>query len=99
LNNPLLNEVLVNIKRQDVHGCKTHDSISQDLSNINKKIQDIEDSLEGLAKAQESLNDLQNCYNKAKAEYLLQRIHTAQVRRVEEAPKCFVVKAPKNRSN
>lgn len=99
LSNPLLTEVMLNLKKQEVHGCKVHDSIAQDLSKVNKRIQDIEESLESIALTQESLSEMQKCYDKAKAEYLLQRIHTAQIHKIEETPKCFVIKAPKNRSN
>lgn len=97
LNNPLLGEVLMNLNKNEVHGVKVQDSIFQDLSKVNARINEIEEALEGIKSAQDSLQTMGKTLERAKAEYLLQRIHTAQVHKIEETPKCFVIKAPKNR--
>lgn len=99
LSNPLLGEVLMNLNKNEVHGVKVQDSIFQDLSKINVRITEIEEALQGIKNAQDSLQTMAKGLEKAKAEFLLNRIHTAQAHKLEETPKCFVIKAPRNRIN
>ncbi|OMJ67163.1 hypothetical protein SteCoe_35755 [Stentor coeruleus] len=98
LSNPLLAEVNTAISTVEVHGVKVHDTISQDLTSINEKIQSFEKSLESLVSAKNSLASLEKFLEKARADFLLHRIHQSKHSQILETPKVFIVKPPKNRS-
>ena len=96
MNNPLLSEVAKSIQKKEIHGIKIHDTICQDLTEINNRIQDYENALDAIEKAKESLLSLEKSIDNSTSNYLLQRIHQSKISSLQETPKLFVVKAPKN---
>jgi SWIRM domain len=99
LNNPLLSQVVTNINKKDVQGIKVHDTISQDLSSINQSIYKYKKELETISETKKALIALEKTIEKSKAEFLLYRIHQSKIHNIQEAPKLFVVKAPKFNRN
>jgi hypothetical protein len=97
LQNPLLAEVVEGISRAEVHGVKILDTVSQDLSGLNRKIEEVERSLQEIEQARLALDSLEKKIYHSRSDFLLQRIHAAAKSSISEPPKVFIVKAAKNR--
>lgn len=96
LNNPLLAEVAKCIQLKEIHGVKVHDSISQDLSGINERILQYENTLGAIDEAKAALFSLEKSIEKSNSDYLLQRINQSRLHTTQETPKLFTVKAARN---